>query len=189
MKLLLHICCSPCLCYPYRVLTEAGHELTGYWYNPNIHPTIEYLTRLNSVMKFGQAKNLPLLLEKEYSLEDYFQAVSFEEEDRCQICYELRLRRTALLAKTRKAEGFTTTLLYSKYQKHELIAEVGRKISEQIGIPFYYEDFRSGWKKGIRISKEMGLYRQKYCGCLYSEKERFLSRPPHAPAQQATSER
>jgi predicted adenine nucleotide alpha hydrolase (AANH) superfamily ATPase len=178
MKLLIHICCSPCLCYPYRVLTEAGHELTGYWYNPNIHPTTEYVARLDSLLAFARGQKLPLVLDNQYRLEDYLQAVSFEEEDRCRICYDLRLRQAAQVAKAKGADAFSTTLLYSIYQKHDLLAELGARIGEETGVPFFYQDFRPGWKEGIRKSKEIGLYRQKYCGCIYSERERYASAEP-----------
>jgi len=83
------------------------------------------------------------------------------------------LKYTAEQAKKENFDAFTSTLLYSRYQKHDLIKEIGETLSRQLGIPFYYQDFRSGWNEGIKISRELGMYRQPYCGCIYSEKERF----------------
>jgi hypothetical protein len=81
------------------------------------------------------------------------------------------------MAKVRGCGGFTTTLLYSKFQKHDLIRELGDRVGQEIGIPFVYRDFREGWQEGVRVSREIGMYRQPYCGCLYSEKERYGRRP------------
>jgi hypothetical protein len=102
--------------------------------------------------------------------------VVFNEDSRCSICYEIRLTAAAEHAKAVGAEAFTSTLLYSRYQKHEKIRRIGEKLAGQHGIPFYYEDFREGWQQGIDMSKEMELYRQSYCGCIYSEQERYDKR-------------
>jgi Uncharacterized protein conserved in bacteria len=99
--------------------------------------------------------------------------IAFKENERCAYCLVDRLKYTAQLAIREKYDGYTTTLLYSKYQKHDLIREIGENLSRQLGIFFYYQDFRTGWAEGIKISKELGMYRQPYCGCIYSEKERF----------------
>ncbi len=95
-------------------------------------------------------------------------------EERCRYCYSVRLEATAREAKRSHFDSFSTTLLYSIYQKHDLIKEMGERIAEEVGISFHYEDFRRGWRKGVEVSKAMGLYRQQYCGCIYSEKERFM---------------
>jgi len=97
-------------------------------------------------------------------------------KERCQYCYLVRLEATALEAKKEAFDGFSTTLLQSTHQNHDLIKEIGERLAKEIGIPFYYEDFRQGWRKGVEVSKAMGLYRQQYCGCIYSEKERFLKK-------------
>ncbi|MCJ7704217.1 MAG: epoxyqueuosine reductase QueH, partial [Desulfobacterales bacterium] len=94
-------------------------------------------------------------------------------KERCQYCYSLRLEATAQEAKNQGFDAFSTTLLESSHQNHALIKEVGERMGKEVGIPFYYEDFRQGWRKGVEVSKAMGLYRQQYCGCIYSEKERF----------------
>jgi predicted adenine nucleotide alpha hydrolase (AANH) superfamily ATPase len=105
-------------------------------------------------------------------LEEFLRQVAFREEDRCRHCYRLRLARTAEAAKEGHFDAFTTTLLYSRFQKHELIRSIGDAVAEMQGIPFLYRDFREGWSEGIRISKTLGMYRQRYCGCIYSEKDR-----------------
>ena len=92
------------------------------------------------------------------------------------VCYEDRLKKTAMLAKRGKFDYFTTSLLYSKFQKHDIIRMVGETVAKSVGVPFYYRDFRIGWKEGVEESKRLGLYRQAYCGCIYSEKERFYVR-------------
>jgi len=106
--------------------------------------------------------------------------VAFREADRCLHCYDIRLRFTAMMAKRGAFAAFSTTLLYSKFQKHEIIKGIGESLAREFGVPFYYQDFREGWKEGVRISKEMGMYRQPYCGCIYSEKERYCE--DHGPA-------
>jgi predicted adenine nucleotide alpha hydrolase (AANH) superfamily ATPase len=106
-------------------------------------------------------------------MEEFLRQVAFKEKERCDYCLRDRLKYTAGLAHAEKYDGFTTTLLYSKHQKHDKIREIGENLGKQLGIPFYYQDFRVGWDEGIKISKELGMYRQNYCGCIYSEKERF----------------
>ncbi len=97
-------------------------------------------------------------------------------KERCQYCYSVRLEATAQEAKEKKFDQFSTTLLQSTHQDHALIKETGERIGKEAGIPFYYEDFRQGWRKGLEVSKSFGLYRQEYCGCIYSEKERFMKK-------------
>ena len=99
--------------------------------------------------------------------------MAFREEKRCLYCYHDRLLATAQVAKRGNFSHFTTTLLYSKHQKHEIIREMGESLGRKYGVKFFYQDFREGWKEGIQCSLELGLYRQQYCGCIYSEKERF----------------
>lgn len=110
--------------------------------------------------------------EDAYPLAEFLRQVAFREEDRCRHCYRLRLARTAEIAKKGRFDAFTTTLLYSRFQKHDLIRSIGDTVAGMQGIPFLYRDFREGWSEGVRISKELGMYRQQYCGCIYSEKDR-----------------
>jgi predicted adenine nucleotide alpha hydrolase (AANH) superfamily ATPase len=173
MKLLLHICCGPCAVYPTSILQNEGHELSGYFYNPNIHPYQEFRQRLEALEEFSQTAGLAVDYEREYGLTEYLRQVVNRESERCLICYEMRLAATARRAAEIGAKGFTTTLLYSRYQKHEAIRATGERLAAEHGISFYYRDFREGWQAGIDRSKELGLYRQPYCGCIYSEQERY----------------
>lgn len=174
MKLLLHICCAPCTIYPLKILRQAGHELTGYFYNPNIHPYLEYKRRLDTLKEFSLQEALPVEYDETYPMESFLRAVASDEMNRCRHCYAMRLQRAAREAKEGGYEGFTTTLLYSKYQKHDWIREAGEEAAARHGLTFLYVDFRDGWSEGVERSKELGMYRQPYCGCIYSEKERYF---------------
>ncbi len=173
MKVLLHICCGPCAIYPLRILREMGHVATGYYFNPNIHPYREYQRRAETLGTFADKIDLPVIWAKDYEMEAFFRLVVGREEDRCRLCYLFRLRETVRKAKEGSYDAFTTTLLYSKFQKHDLIRQLGEDLGGEGGIPFFYLDFRLGWQEGVGYSREWGMYRQPYCGCLYSEKERF----------------
>jgi four helix bundle protein len=126
--------------------------------------------------KYSEEVGLKVIYQDEYLLEEFLRNVSHRVEERCQYCYSIRLEATAREAKKNRFDQFSTTLLQSTHQNHTLIKETGERIAQEIGIPFYYEDFRQGWRKGVEVSKAMGLYRQQYCGCIYSEKERFLNK-------------
>jgi predicted adenine nucleotide alpha hydrolase (AANH) superfamily ATPase len=173
MKLLLHICCANCGIYPLERIKERGDEVVGYFFNPNIHPYQEFQKRLESLRQYSENVGLEVVYRDEYLLEEFLRNVSQRPEERCQYCYLVRLEATAREAKKSGFDQFSTTLLQSTHQNHQLIKETGERVAKEVGIPFYYEDFRQGWKKGVEVSKEMGLYRQQYCGCIYSEKERF----------------
>ncbi len=174
MRVLLHICCANCAITPLERLKEKGDEVTGYFFNPNIHPYQEYQKRLDALKQYSEKVGLNVIYRDEYLLEEFLRNVSHQVKERCRYCYEMRLEATAREAKKRAFDGFSTTLLQSSHQNHALIKETGERIAQKVGIPFYYEDFRQGWRKGVEVSKAMGLYRQQYCGCIYSEKERFL---------------
>jgi hypothetical protein len=148
--------------------------LQGLFFNPNIHPFLEYKKRLDTVREYTAREGLELAVAEGYPIEDFLQKTAFMGKDRCSYCYEVRLRHTAEQARKGLFDAFTTTLLYSRYQKHDLIRATAEAIAREFQIPFFYKDFRVGWEEGVRQSKEMGLYRQKYCGCIYSEKERFF---------------
>ncbi len=175
-RILLHICCAPCTVYPLSRLRENGWEVFGYFYNLNIHPYQEFRKRLETLKDFAAKVDLRLILREEYDVGHFIRQVVFRETKRCYYCYTHRLEAAARLAKKSGFDSFSTTLLYSKQQKHDLIKEIAEGVSRKVGIPFYYEDFRAGWKIGIEKSKQLGLYRQQYCGCIYSEAERFV--PP-----------
>ena len=169
----MHICCGPCTASPLSVLRKDGHEVLGYFFNPNIHPFREFKKRTEALEQLARAMQLPVDYHREYGLKDFLRTVVFHEENRCRLCYEMRLLPTVLHALETGADAFTTTLLYSRYQKHELIRKTAEKLADQHGISFYYRDFREGWQEGIDMAIAMGLYRQPYCGCIYSEQERY----------------
>ncbi len=173
-KVLVHICCAPCFLYPYEVLLKENYKVHGLFYNPNIHPYTEYQKRLQSLKEFGERENIKIIWRDDYNLEDFLRGVIFREERRCLFCYHMRLKETAILARHGKFSFFTSTLLYSKYQDHESICRIGESLAKKYEVEFLYRDFREGWKEGIEKSKALGLYRQKYCGCIYSERDRYL---------------
>ncbi len=173
MKILLHICCAPCAIYPVKTLRENDFEVMGFFYKHNIHPYTECLKRQQALEKYAEQIDLKVIYQDGYDLEGFLQKMVFRENKRCNVCYHDRLLSSALIAKKGKFDFYTTTLLYSKFQNHTLIKSIGESIGKIVGIPFYYEDFRIGWKEGIETSKQLEMYRQQYCGCIYSEKERY----------------
>ncbi len=174
-NLLIHICCAPCLAAPYFKLKEK-FLIRGFWYNHNIHPYTEYQERLKTLKKFAAEQQLEIIYKDEYDLEEFLRKAVFRENNRCTQCYYDRLKYAAIVARKGNFDFFTTTLLYSKYQQHEKIREIGEALGKEYGVKFYYEDMRKYWKEGIEITKEKGMYRQQYCGCIYSEKERYLGK-------------
>ena len=174
MKLLLHICCGPCAVYPVKELRSGGVEVTGFFYNHNIHPYTEYRLRLEAVRQYAQMVELEVVYREEYLLEEFLSHTAAAPQSRCGYCYRSRLEEAAKAAAELGFEHYSSTLLYSRYQNQEMIREYGEKLAERYGVKFYHDDFRRGWQEGINLSKEMGLYRQKYCGCIYSEKERYV---------------
>jgi len=174
LKILLHICCAPCSIYPVKFLREQGLDVMGFFYKHNIHPYTECLKRKEALESYSKEIDLRVIYQEGYDLEGFIRNVVFRESNRCSYCYHERLRSTALVAKHGRFDYFTSTLLYSKFQKHDTIKTMGESIGSSVGVPFYYHDFRVGWKDGIEESKRIGLYRQQYCGCIYSEKERYF---------------
>lgn len=174
-KVLLHSCCGPCSCYPLDFLRQQDFKVTAFFYNPNIHPYQEYERRLAAFRSWSALEEIPTISfrEEDYELEKFLQAVVYREEMRCSACYAIRLEEAARIAKKGKFSYYTTSLLVSPYQKHELIRQIGENMGRKYGVKFYYADFRIGWKQGVAKSLELGLYRQPYCGCIYSEKERY----------------
>lgn len=186
MKLLLHTCCGPCSIYPLRLLREGGAQVIGYFYRSNIHPFSECEKRLQTLERYAAQVELKLIVQKEYELEGFLRQAAYREKDRCRFCYYDRLKTTALLARKGKFEAFSSTLLYSKFQNHALIHSIGEAVAVETGIAFYYHDFRTGWKEGIEQSRRLDMYRQQYCGCIYSEKERFTPRITTPSPQKVT---
>ena len=186
-KVLLHACCGPCATGPLPALRQEGFTVWGYFYNPNIHPFTEYEKRLEAMQQYAEQEGLGLIGAEAYNPLEYFRHITFREARRCQLCYQLRLQRTAQMARRGKFDYFTTTLLVSPHQKHNSIKELGEIAGEQYGVPFLYRDFRTDYRDTIQRSKAAGLYRQQYCGCLYSEQERYLS--PRGKKKQKAGEK
>ncbi|MGM0568659.1 MAG: epoxyqueuosine reductase QueH [Elusimicrobiota bacterium] len=172
-EILVHTCCAPCLCYPYEVLKKV-FKVCAFWYNPNIHGWREYNKRRMTLGYYVAKKNALDIIEQSYDVEKWFKSMnSYDEKERCRACYSIRLNMTAKEASNRKIPVFTTTLLYSRFQSFDIIIEEGRKAGQKWDVGFYEEDFRKGWKKGINYSKREKLYRQEYCGCVFSERDRY----------------
>lgn len=176
MKLLLHMCCGPCACYCVKKLREEGIEPTGYFFNPNIHPYQEWKHRLNTAKEFAEKVHMELITDEHYQIREFLKKALPAEADfngRCTMCYTWRLRQTARYAAEHGFEAFSSTLFYSIYQQHELMKKASEQMANQYHISFFYEDFRPGWQEGIDMSLSLGLYRQPYCGCIFSEEERY----------------
>lgn len=177
MRILLHACCGPCLIYPYEVLSRRGHEVTVYFFNPNIHPYREYARRYFTLLDYCHDIGAEVRVGP-YDMERFLALISPNPEDRCSKCFETRLARTAEEASLTDMDSFATTLLVSPYQDQELIFEAGRKASLDHGVPFLEEDMKEGYRQSVRVSRELEMYRQPYCGCVYSEKERYQKSDP-----------
>lgn len=175
MRVLLHMCCANCALIPLKRLRDRRMEITGFWFNPNIHPFEEYRLRLGAVKTLQELWGLDVRYHDEYGLTEYLRNVVHHEDERCLYCYTVRLEETAVTARQTGADAFTTTLLVSPYQKFETITRIGRMMQERHRIEFLAEDFRDGFRNGMKMSKDLGLYRQKYCGCIYSEMEKHMA--------------
>ncbi len=177
MKLLMHTCCAPCSVYCIDSLRKEGIEPTVYWYNPNIHPYIEYKTRRDTLKEYTKNINVEAIFEEEYGLDEFCKNVIGDLKNRCQnYCYRVRLEQTAKFAKEHGFDTISTTLLVSPYQKHEILKEQGEEIAKKYGLNFLYRDFRAGFREGQNKARELGLYMQKYCGCVFSEEMRYYNR-------------
>ena len=178
MKTLLHICCAPCANQCIDSLRGEGIEPTGYWYNPNIHPFTEYRARRNCLREYAATISLPLVERNDYGLRPFVRAVAEDIAGRCVKCYELRLFETARYAAVNGFDSFTSSLFISPYQRHELMKEVAERAADEFHVAFLYRDFRPLFKAGQERARELGFYMQKYCGCVFSEEERYL-KPSH----------
>jgi hypothetical protein len=177
MKLLLHTCCAPCSVYCIKTLRAENIEPTLFWYNPNIHPYSEYKARRDCLVNYAEQKQVQLVVEDAYGLDEFCKNVIDKLGTRCEdYCYPLRFRKAFEYAKANGYDTITTTLLYSIYQKHDKIAEIMQVMAKEYGIEFLYRDFREGWCEGQDEARAAGLYMQKYCGCVFSEEESGLGR-------------
>lgn len=170
------MCCGPCSIYPLTRLIDNRIDVTGFFYNPNIHPYREFKQRIESTLQVADRFKVSVDVDREYGLTDYLRRVVFHEKSRCSICYDMRLEQTARTAAASGFDGFSTTLLYSRYQDHTALKNKGERWAKKYGVHFLYADFREGWQYGIDQSIEHGVYRQPYCGCIYSEQERYDNR-------------
>ena len=174
MKTLLHICCAPCANQCVQALREEGMEVTGFWYNPNIHPFTEYRARRNCVTEYAKSVDLPLIMRDEYALRPFVRQIAEDIAGRCVKCYEMRLFAAAQAAKEGGFDSFTSSLFISPYQNHELMRQVAERAAEAFGVEFLYRDFRPYFRAGQDYAREQEFYMQKYCGCVFSEEERYL---------------
>jgi predicted adenine nucleotide alpha hydrolase (AANH) superfamily ATPase len=187
MKILLHICCANCAAYPAMTLRNEGHVLSGFWFNPNIQPFGEYSLRLNSLKKFADTLHVDLLCQEDYRPETFFKIFDSawkgsENEvlhdtfpgfpERCRSCYRLRLEKTAREAAKNGYDAFSTTLLISPYQNIEWISQTGNECADRYNVMFYQRDFRPYFRESLARAKDLGMYRQNYCGCVFSREER-----------------
>ena len=174
MKLLLHTCCAPCSVYCIESLRRENIEPTVYWYNPNIHPYKEYEARRDCLKDYTNKIKVQATFEEDYGLREFCKNVVNDLQNRCiNYCYKVRLEQTAKYAKENGYDSFSTTLLVSPYQNHEALKELGERLAKKYGIKFIYRDFRVGFREGQKKAREIGLYMQKYCGCVFSEEERY----------------
>jgi predicted adenine nucleotide alpha hydrolase (AANH) superfamily ATPase len=173
MKLLLHCCCAPCSIQCVKSLRGENIEPALFWYNPNIHPFTEYSRRRDCLAQFAEEENLKLEMLDGYGLRLFLDTVYPQTEDRCKKCYLLRLEKTASFASVNGYEAFTTTLFISPYQDHDALKLVCEEVSVKYGVTFLYRDFRPLFREGQERAREKRFYMQKYCGCIFSEEERY----------------
>lgn len=176
MNTLLHTCCAPCSIYCVDSLRREGIEPVPYWFNPNIHPYTEYRSRKTTLEAYAQSIHLSLVIDNTYGLRSFVKAVIDDLEHRCFYCYQVRLEQTARYAAEHQFDSFSTTLLVSPYQKHEALIAAGEAAAQKYSVPFLYRDFRVGFREGQDKARELKLYMQKYCGCIFSEEERYRSK-------------
>jgi len=184
MRILLHICCGVCLAGPFKALRDDGHEVIGFFYNPNVHPLIEFRRRLKAVRLFAERHSLTVICDEEYGLYDYLARVYVAGEGRtpprrCARCYRMRLERTAAEARDRGLDAFTTTLFVSRHQYHDRLRRIGEEAAEKIGVPLLYRDFRPLCDESREAARGQQLYLQNYCGCIFSEEERYRDTTRH----------
>ncbi len=174
-SLLLHVCCAPCLTVTAPALAREGWSVSCLFYNPNIHPLMERNRRLDALRSYIPSTGLDLTVDEAYPLEENL-AMLLSSRPRCAACYADRLGRTAALAAGRGSPGFSTTLMLSPYVDHDLLRETGEAVSRREGVEFVYHDLRGMYAGSVALSRQAGLYRQSYCGCVMSERDRYAAR-------------
>ena len=183
MKLLLHICCAPCSIMCIETLRQEGIEPVGFWDNPNIHPYTEYRSRKNCLTDYAKSIGLELILHGDYGLRPFVQTVADDIDGRCVQCYRMRMEPTARYAAENGFSHICTTLFVSPYQNHELLRQVAEEEATRYGVELLYRDFRPWFRQGQDKARELGLYMQKYCGCVFSEEDRYRKRKKKAAPQ------
>ena len=174
MRLLMHTCCAPCSVYCIESLRNEKIEPVLYWYNPNIHPYMEYKARRDTLKEYAKSIDIQAIFEEEYGLKKFCKNTIQDLVNRCSnYCYKVRLEQTVKYAKENGYDSFTTTLLVSPYQQHEKIKEICQELALKYDINFVYKDFREGFRIGQAKARELRLYMQKYCGCIFSEEDRY----------------
>ena len=175
-NLLVHTCCAPCSGYVFEKLLSNGYKVTGFFYNPNIYPEAEYKKRLNELLSFAKKMNYKIIV-KEETTDKWLNSIKGYEKDkeggeRCGICFLLRLEAAAIYAKNNGYDSFTTVMTISPHKNAAKINEIGKELEIKYDIPFLEADFKKndGFKKSLKISRDYNLYRQTYCGCVYSIK-------------------
>ena len=174
MHTLLHICCAPCSNMCIETLRAEGIEPVGYWYNPNIHPFTEYRSRRNCLREYAETIGMSLIERNDYGLRPFVRAVAEDISGRCVTCYTMRFEAAAAEAAEKGFDSFTSSLFISPYQNHELMRECAERAAMAHGVSFLYRDFRPYFREGQAKARELGFYMQKYCGCVFSEEERYL---------------
>ena len=177
-KLLLHICRVVCACSLVEKFRKEGIEVTGYFYNPNIHPYQEFQKRLRAVEVFAEQEKLSVHYEHDYGLDKFLKEIapygSIYQDNRCLKCYKMRLAKTVQKARELGCDSFTSTLITSPQQRQTDIKRIGDEISNSSGIKFRYEELTALYPKSKEMAKKRMLYRQQYCSCIFSEAERYL---------------
>ena len=179
-SLLIHACCAPCSSYCLEYLSQY-FSITVLFYNPNISPETEYNKRVDEIRRLIDGlpvNNKVSLIEGRYLPSEFYNSVKGLEKEpeggkRCHVCYELRLREAAITAKELGFDYFTTTLSISPLKDSEKLNEIGKKLSDEYGVAYLYSDFKkkNGYKRSIELSREYKLYRQNFCGCVFSRRE------------------
>jgi predicted adenine nucleotide alpha hydrolase (AANH) superfamily ATPase len=188
MRVLLHICCGPCAIVPIRELRAEGHEVDGAFVNPNIHPLLEYRRRLEATREVARILDVDLVQVDEYGLLEFLDEIGPRRLARCLACFRMRLGRVAALAREKGYDAFTTSMLVSTHLDHDGIRRVAEEVAFAAGVEFLYRDWRPRVMDGVKESRSMGVYRQQYCGCVYSERERYGGgdRPDDGEGEDAT---
>ena len=187
--ILVHACCASCMCALLEPLEARGAMFTACFYNPNIHPFIEFRRRLKALQVLADHERFPLVADDAYGLNLFLDAIGQQRErpERCRACYALRLDATATRAAASGFTAFTSTLLASPQQDREAICELGHAAAERHGIAFDDTDHRSRHDLGVELARRRQLYRQQYCGCIFSEHERYRDTTRHVYHPQQTA--